>query len=99
MRYIQILPKQQDMLNGRGFSVVDSREMQSRHSCELNAPETSSLPVSEATYTVNVTDPTPEPSGEDLFGEPQRFPMPKRRGNNGITKRRSKTEAERAQMP
>lgn len=62
-------------------------------------PGTSSFPVSEAAYTVNVTDPTPEPSDEDPFGEPQRFPTPKRRGNNGITKRRSKTEAERARMP
>lgn len=99
MRNVQILPKQQDVLNGCGFSVVDSREMQNGHSCELNAPETSSFPVSEATYTVNVTDPTPEPSDKDPFGEPQRFPTPKRRGNNGITKRRSKTEAERARMP
>lgn len=64
-----------------------------------NAPETSSFLVSETTYTVNVTDPTPEPSDEDPFGEPQRFPTPKRHGNNGITKRRSKTEAERARMP
>lgn len=55
------------MLNGCGFSVFDSREMQNGHSCELNAPETSSFPVSEATYTVNVTDPTPEPSDEDPF--------------------------------
>lgn len=78
---------------------VDSREMQNGHSCELNAPETSSFLVSEATYTVNVTDPTPEPSDEDPFGEPQRFPTPKRRGNNGITKRRSKTEEGQAQMP
>lgn len=62
-------------------------------------PGTSSFPVSEATYTINVTDPTPKPSDEDPFGEPQRFPTLKRRGNNGITKRRSKTEAERAQMP
>lgn len=61
--------------------------------------ETSSFPVSEATYTVNVTDPTPEPSNEDPFGEPQRFPTPKRRGDNGITKRRSKTEEGQAQMP
>lgn len=62
-------------------------------------PGTSSFPVSEAAYTVNVTDPTPEPSDEDPFDEPQRFPTPKRRGNNGITKRRSKAEAERARMP
>lgn len=62
-------------------------------------PGTSSFPVSEAAYTVNVTDPTPEPSDENPFGEPQRFPTPKRRGNNEITKRRSKTEAERARMP
>ncbi len=62
-------------------------------------PGTSSFLVSEATYTVNVTDPTPEPSDEDPFGEPQRFPTPKRRGNNGITKRRSKTEEGQAQMP
>jgi hypothetical protein len=79
--------------------MFDSREMQNGHSCELNAPETSSFSVPETTYTVNVTDPTPEPSDEDPFGEPQRFPTPKRRGNNGITKRRSKTEAERARMP
>ncbi len=62
-------------------------------------PGTSSFPVSEAAYTVNVTDPTPEPSDEDPFGEPQRFPTPKWRGNNGITKRRSKTEEGQAQMP
>lgn len=62
-------------------------------------PGTSSFPVSEAAYTVNVTDPTPEPNDEDPFGEPQRFPTPKRRGNNGITKRRSKTEEGQAQMP
>ena len=99
MRNVQILPKQQDMLNGCGFSVFDSPEMQNGHSCELNAPETSSLPVSEATYTVNVTDPTPEPNDENPFGEPQRFPTPKRRGNNEITKRRSKTEEGQAQMP
>lgn len=62
-------------------------------------PETSSFPVSEAAYTANATDPTPEPSDEDPFGEPQRFPTPKRRGNNGITKRRSKTKEGQAQMP
>lgn len=62
-------------------------------------PGTSSFPVSEVAYTVNVTDPTPEPSDENPFGEPQRFPVPKRRRNNKITKRRSKTEAERARMP
>lgn len=62
-------------------------------------PGTSSFPVSEAAYTVNVTDPTLEPSDEDPFVEPQRFPTPKRRGNNGITKRRSKTEEGQAQMP
>lgn len=99
MQNVQILPKQQDMLNGCGFSVFDSPEMQNGHSCELNAPETSSFSVPEATYTINVTDPTPEPSDEDPFGEPQRFPTPKRRGNNGITKRRSKTEEGQAQMP
>ena len=99
MQNVQILPKQQDMLNGCGFSVFDSPEMQNGHSCELNAPETSSFSVPEATYTINVTDPTPEPSDEDPFDEPQRFPTPKRRGNSEITKRRSKTEAERARMP
>lgn len=62
-------------------------------------PGTSSFSVPETTYTVNVTDPTPEPSDENPFGEPQRFPTPKRRGNNGITKRRSKTEEGQAQMP
>lgn len=62
-------------------------------------PGTSSFPVSEAAYTVNVTDPNPKPSDEDPFGEPQRFPTPKRRGNNGITKRRSKTKEGQAQMP
>ena len=70
MRNVQILPKQQDMLNGCGFSVFDSREMQNGHSCEPNAPETSSFSVPESTYTVNVTDPTPEPNDEDPFGKP-----------------------------
>lgn len=62
-------------------------------------PGTSSFPVSEAACTVNVTDPTPEPSDENPFGEPQRFPVPKRHGNSEITKRRSKTEEGQAQMP
>lgn len=62
-------------------------------------PGTSSFPVSEAAYTANATDPIPEPSDEDPFGKPQRFPTPKRRVNNGITKRRSKKEAEQARMP
>ena len=70
MRNVQILPKQQDMLNGCGFSVFESRDMQNGHSCEPNAPETSSFSVPESTYTVNVTDPTPEPNDEDPFGKP-----------------------------
>ena len=52
---------------------VDSREMQTGIRASSTHPKQAASRFSEATYTVNVTDPTPEPSDEDPFGEPQRF--------------------------